>query len=88
VAFCVSLLIENRTPELNFSAEKFSEAVPRPRASDGERESRGKILSRAQSQKWIPPVSVYIVDISFDSAARRPRMASKEHFQACGLLTY
>ena len=37
--------------DLNAGAEffnrKFSEAVPRPSASDGERLSRGKILSRA-----------------------------------------
>jgi hypothetical protein len=32
-----------RTPEQNFSAGKFCEAVPRARASDGERETRGRI---------------------------------------------
>jgi hypothetical protein len=32
-----------RTPEFIFSGEKMNEAVPRARASDGERETRGRI---------------------------------------------
>jgi hypothetical protein len=33
-----------RTPELNFSPEKFSEAVPKPNVSGGEHLSRGRFL--------------------------------------------
>jgi hypothetical protein len=42
-----------RTPELNFSAEKFSEAVPRAHASDGEYATRGRIL---------PPLHLFDAD--------------------------
>ena len=37
----------NRTPEKNFSAEKFFEAVPRARERDGANGTRGRFLARA-----------------------------------------
>jgi hypothetical protein len=40
-----------RTPEQEFSPENSCEAVPRPRASGGECESRGRILPSALAVK-------------------------------------
>jgi hypothetical protein len=40
----------SRTPEQNFSAEKFCEAVPRPNVSGGEHLSRGRLPLPAHFQ--------------------------------------
>jgi len=47
VGFCLCSWREDLNAGAEFFNRKFSEAVPRPSASDGERLSRGKILSRA-----------------------------------------
>ena len=59
--FCVFIIIGIRTPELIFSAEKISEAVPRARASDGERETRGRVLVGAPAKTPLPKVMIGIM---------------------------